>query len=214
MTNLFRKAIQNLDAHWRRPAYPLDFKLIREALVSGEELLQLAPSSSPGELLALYTHLSDVFFPLSKTSNRKAVRTASAILLHTMYLGKGSFIQKYQLIDILRTNLPGTDAARDIDETNNLTVRLHSLRSHLTESGWSRKDVRTSHNYGNALSPRLQEAVARAVDQFKASQRPPLNLEQREDAEQTVRNALLSEDEDEAKHVCKALAAKGYLTYG
>jgi len=212
--NLFRKAIQSLDAHWRRPSYPLDFKLVREALVNGEELLPLSSYNDPGEALALYTYLSDVFFPRSGSNNRKAVRTASAIMLHTLYLGKGSFVQKYQLIDTLRTNLPGTDEARDIDETNNLTVRLHALRSHLQETGWSRKDVRTSHNYGNALSPRLQEAVARAVDQFKAGQRPPLNTEQREDAEETVRVALLSEDEDEAKHVCDALAAKGYLTYG
>jgi hypothetical protein len=212
--NLFRKAIQNLDAHWRRPAYTLDFKLIREALVEGEDLLAVAGLPDTGQLVALYEHLVSVFFPRPAGSKRKAVRTASAILLHTMYTAKGGFVQKYQLVDVMRTNLPGTNDDRDVDEANNLRVRLSHLRDHLEETGWSRKDVKMAWHYGYALSPRLQEAVARAVDTFKINQRPPLSTAQREDAEKTVLGALEPLDDNPAKRICDALAAKGYLTYG
>jgi hypothetical protein len=226
--NLFRKAIQNLDAHWRRPAYPLDFKLVREALVEGEDLADLAKLPETGELIGLYEHLISVFFPrLAGSTGYQASRTASAILLYTMYLRKGGYVENYQLIDTLRTSLPGTEEAKDVNELNILRVRLSYLRGHLQETGWSRKDVKTSWSYGVGLSPALQEAVDgvglspalqeavdREVKTFKVSQRPSLNSEQREDAEKTVLGALEPLDDNPAKRICDALAAKGYLTYG
>jgi hypothetical protein len=212
--NLFRKAIQNLDAHWRRPSYPLDFKLVREALVGGEELLPLASYNDQGDLLTLYDHLVSVFFPKPVSSNRKATRRASAIVLHTLYLRKGGFVESYQLINTLRVELPGTEPLKDVNELNNLRVRVSNMRTHLQETGWSRKDVKVFQAYGYSISPRLQEAVARAVDTFKASQRPPLSTEQREDAEKIVLGALEPLDDNPAKRICDALAAKGYLTYG
>jgi hypothetical protein len=212
--NLFRKAIQNLDAHWRRPSYPLDFKLVREALVGGEESLPLASYNDPGDLLTLYDYLVSVFFPKPASSKKKATRRASAIILHALYLKKGGFVESYQLINTLRVELPATEEIKDVNELNNLRVRVSHLRTHLEETGWSRKDINMFRSYGYSLSPRLQEAVARAVDTLKASQRPPLTNEQRIDAEKTVLGALEPRDDNPAKRVCDALAAKGYLTYG
>lgn len=216
--NLFRKATQNLDAHWRRPAYPLDFKLVREALVAGEDLADLAKLPETGELIGLYEHLISVFFPRpagsAGSAGYQSSRTASAILLYTMYLRKGGYVENYQLIDTLRTSLPGTEEAKDVKELSLLRVRLSYLRSHLQETGWSRKDVKTSWSYGVGLSPALQEAVDREVKTFKVNQRPSLNSEQREDAEKTVLGALEPLDDNPAKRICDALAAKGYLTYG
>lgn len=214
MTNLFRKAIQNLDAHWRRPAYPLDFKLIREALVSGEELAQVSGDVDEGSLIAACDHLIDTFFPRPTHRTEKSVRLGSAILLYTLYQSKGSFVQKYHLMDALRTGLPYTDESQEIDEGGSLRVRIWQLRTHLEETGWARENVKVALGYGYSLSQPLAQAVGRALEGFRIGNRPPLNVEQRKDAEETVRNALLSEDEDEAKRVCEALAAKGYLTYG
>jgi hypothetical protein len=212
--NLFRKAIQNLDAHWRRPSYPLDFKLVREALVNGEELSRTSGGEDPGDVIAIYDHLIDTFFPRPSINKEKSVRIGSAILLYTLYQAKGSFVQKYHLIDALRTGLPYTDESIEIDEAGSLRVRIWQLRTHLEESGWSRANVKVALGFGYSLSPPLAQAVQRAVDAFKTRQRPPLNNEQREDAEKTVLGALEPLDDNPAKRICDALAAKGYLTYG
>lgn len=214
MTNLFRKAIQSLDAHWRRPAYPLDFKLVRQALVEGEELTGAAADTDAGELIAACDHLIDTFFPRPNGNREKSVRIGSAILLYTLYQSKGAFVQKYHLMDALRTGLPYTDESREIDEGGSLRVRIWQLRTHLEETGWARGNVKVALGYGYSLSQPLAQAVGRALEGFRIGNRPPLNLEQREDAERVVANALHPTDEDPAKRICEALAAKGYLTYG
>lgn len=218
MTNLFRKAVQNLDAHWRRPAYPLDFKLIREALVEGDELREFSGLEEDANFAGSYHRIIAEFFPKPPTvagvcQDPKPGRYASAVLLHTLAKRKGVSVERYQLLEELRARLPGTDANREIDDRLNLSVRVSRLREHLAQTGWERSDI-ISKSGRVCMSARLQERVMQVVNQYKADMRPPLNTEQRKDAEETVRNALLSEDEDEAKHVCDALAAKGYLTYG
>lgn len=214
MTNLFRKAIQSLDAHWRRPAYPLDFKLVRQALVAGEELAQVSGNADEGSLIAACDHLIDTFFPRPDQNKEKSVRIGSAILLYTMYQSKGSFVQKYHLMDALRTGLPYTDESREIDEGGSLRVRIWQLRTHLEETGWARGNVKVALGYGYSLSQPLAQAVGRALEGFKIGNRPPLNTEQREDAEKTVLANAMFLHEQEAAKICEALAAKGYLTYG
>lgn len=215
MKNLHRDAIRNLDAHWRKPSYPLDFKLIREALVEGEELAKAASDEQPEEMLGLYGYIVDQLFPRDKYDPRGSVRLASAVLLHTMYLRKGSPVSAYRLIATLRHVLPNTDADKEVDERRNLIVRVWWLREHISKHGWSREDVRNLHGHGYFMSPalfkRVQEVVA---DYEKSLHKPPLTAEQTEDAEWVVANALHPIDEDPAKRICEALAAKGYLTYG
>ena len=214
MTNLHRRAIQSLDAHWRRPAYPLDFKLIREALVSGEELAQVDGNQDSGELIAACDHLIDTFFPRPSHNKEKSVRIGSAILLYTLHQSSGAFVQKYHLMEALRAGLPYTDESKDIDESASLRVRIWWLRTHLQETGWDRGNVKVALGYGYCLSQPLAQAVGRALKDFKTGNRPPLNTEQREDAEKTVLGALEPLDDNPAKRICEALAAKGYLTYG
>jgi hypothetical protein len=216
--NLFRKAIQNLDAHWRRPSYPLDFKLIREALVNGEELREASGLEKDANFAGAYHRIIAEFFPKPQTvagvcRDPKPGRYASAILLHTLAKRKGASVERYQLIEELRSRLPGTDVNREIDERLNLAVRVSRLREHLAQTGWERSDV-IAKGGGMSLSARLHVEITRVVNQYRADMRPPLSTEQREDAEKTVLGALEPLDDNPAKRICDALAAKGYLTYG
>ena len=214
MKNLHRDAIRNLDAHWRKPSYPLDFKLVRQALVEGEELAKAVGDEQPEEMLGLYGYIVDQLFPRENSDPRGSVRLASAVLLHTMYLKKGSPVSVYRLMATLRQVLPNTDADKDVDERRNLSVRIWWLRKHIESRGWSREDVRNLHGHGYSMSPDLFKRVQEIVADYEKLQAPPLSAEQREDAEKTVLGALEPLDDNPAKRICEALAAKGYLTYG
>lgn len=214
MTNLHRDAIRNLDAHWRKPSYPLDFKLVRQALVEGEELAKAAGDEQPEEMLGLYGYIVEQLFPREKSDPRGSVRLASAVLLHTMYLKKGSPVGTYRLMAVLRHVLPNTDADKDVDERRNLSVRIWWLRKHIESRGWSREDVRNLHGHGYFMSPELFKRVQEIVASYKSLQKPRLTAEQREDAEWVIADALHPIDDNPAKRICEALTAKGYLTYG
>ena len=161
--NLFRKALAN----WRRPAYPLDYQLVRNALVDGEKLHEDATGTSelPSQRIRVVNWLADKLL----WRGERYAKQACACLLYAIYKGPVAGTGKYEIVDFMRRTLPQTDNSRDIDELRYLYVRVSQTRKRLVQNGWNRRDLQTRHNEPISLSPILRNAIKELVEEYEKS---------------------------------------------